>query len=147
MVELAVCLPILLILFAVAGEMGRLYFLNTTLAKGTRLAARYLTTAPLNTSENIALYSMKAKNLVVYGKIEPVILDKPIIPGLSVSNVQIITTGGTSISPQSVTVQITGVSFTPLLNLGGIIKKPGFSLATTLTPGTTMRYLVTQPIN
>jgi Flp pilus assembly protein TadG len=147
MVELAVVMPILLILFAVAGEIGRLYFMNTTLAKSTRLAARYLTTVPLNTNDNIMLYCTNAKNLAAYGKIAPSGNDKPIVPGLTANNVLITTTGGTSIIPQFVTVQVTGMTFTPLLNLGGLLKNPNFSLAVPLTPSTTMRYLITQPIN
>ena len=147
MVELAICLPILLVLFAVAGEMGRLYFMNTTLAKSTRLAARYLTTVPLNTNENIMLYYANAKNLAVYGKVAPTGSDKPIVAGLTTNNVLITTTGGTSILPQFVTVQITGISFTPVLNLGGLLKVTGFSLTVPLSPSTTMRYLITQPLN
>jgi|SRR5687767_7809260 Flp pilus assembly protein TadG len=147
MIEMAICLPILLILFAVAGEIGRFYFMNANLAKGTRLAARYLTTTPLNTNENIALYHTNAKNLVVYGKIAPNSADKPIAPGLAPNDVLISTTGGTSFSPQFITVQITNITFTPLLNLGRLLKNPNFSLAAPLTSSTTMRYLITQPLN
>jgi Flp pilus assembly protein TadG len=147
MVELAIVLPILLVLFAVAGEMGRLYFMNTTLAKSTRLAARYLTTVPLNTNANILLYYTNAKNLAVYGKVAPGINDKPIVPGMTANNVLITTEGGISIIPQFVTVKIIGMSFTPLLNLGGLIDNSTFSLVVPLTPGTTMRYLITQPLN
>ena len=147
MVEMAICMPLLLALFAVAGEMGRLYFMNTTLAKSTRLAARYLTTVPLNTSDNIMLYYTNAKNLAAYGKIAPSNNDKPIVPGLTSNNVLITTTGGTSILPQFITVTITGMTFTPLLNLGPLIKSPNFSLTVPLSPSTTMRYLITQPLN
>ncbi len=147
MVEMAICLPLLLMLFAVAGEMGRLYFMNTTLAKSTRLAARYLTTVPLNNNENIMLYYANAKNLAVYGKIAPIGNDKPIVPGLTTNNVLITTAGGTSIIPQFVTVQVTGISYKPTLNLGKLIKNSSFSLTVPLSPATTMRYLITQPLN
>jgi Flp pilus assembly protein TadG len=147
MVELAICMPILLVLFAVAGEMGRLYFMNISLAKGTRLAARYLTTVPLNTNDNVMLYYTNAKNLAVYGKIATTTGDKPIVTGLTTNNVLITATGGTTIIPQFVTVQVTGMTFTPLLGLGKLIKNPNFSLAVPLSPSTTMRYLITQPLN
>jgi len=147
MVEMAICMPILLVLFAVAGEMGRLYFMNVTLAKGTRLAARYLTTVPLNTNDNVMLYYTNAKNLAVYGKVAPTTGDQPIVTGMNANNVLITATGGTSIIPQFVTVQVTGMTYTPLLNLGGLIKNPNFSLAVPLSPSTTMRYLITQPLN
>ncbi|MDX2034506.1 MAG: TadE/TadG family type IV pilus assembly protein [Blastocatellia bacterium] len=147
MVELAICMPILLLLFAVTSELGRLYFMNTTLAKGTRLAARYLTTAPLNTNDNAALHYANAKNLVVYGKIAPAGTDPPIVAWLSVSNVAITTQGGTASLPQFVTVQVTGMVFTPMLNLGDMLENPNFSLSVPLSPSTTMRYLITQPLN
>ncbi len=147
MVELAIVMPILLMLFAVAGEMGRLYFMNTTLAKGTRLAVRYLTTVPLNTNANILLYYNNAKNLAVYGKIAPGVNDKPMVPGLTTNNVLITTQGGISIIPEFVTVKVTGMNFTPVLNLGGLVNNPSFSLAVPLSPSTTMRYLITQPLN
>jgi Flp pilus assembly protein TadG len=147
MVELAIVMPILLLLFAVAGEMGRLYFMNTTLAKGTRVAARYLTTVPLNTNANVLLYYTNAKNLAVYGKIAPSGNDQPMVSGLTANNVLITTAGGISIIPDFITVKITGMSFTPLLNLGGLMNNPSFSLNVPLSPSTTMRYLITQPLN
>lgn len=146
MVEMAICMPLLLTLFAVTGEVGRLYFLDATLAKGTRVAARYLSTAPLNSSSNVTLYYANARNLAVYGKIAPSGSDQPIAPGLSASNVVIVASGGTSTMPDFITVQITGVTFTPLLNLRGLIHDPAFSLSVPLTPSTTMRYLITQPL-
>ncbi|MFN0086078.1 MAG: TadE/TadG family type IV pilus assembly protein [Blastocatellia bacterium] len=147
MVEMAICMPLLLTLFAITSEVGRLYFMSATLAKGTRLAARYLTTVPLNTNSNTTLYFGNAKNLVVYGKTAPTGNDTPIVSGLTTSNVVITTTGGTANLPHFVTVKITGVVFTPLLNLRGLLKNPNFSLAVPLSPATTMRYLITQPLN
>ena len=66
---------------------------------------------------------------------------------MTINNVLITTEGGISIIPQFVTVKITGMTFTPLLNLGGLIDHSTFSLVVPLTPGTTMRYLITQPLN
>ncbi len=147
MVELAICLPILLTLFAITGEMGRLYFTTATLAKGTRLAARYLSTSPLNTNDNVTLHYGNAKNLAVYGKTAPTIGDPPIIAGLTVNNIVISTSGGTAARPEFITVRVTGVSFSPLINLNGLLRDPAFTLAVPLSPGTTMRYLITQPLN
>jgi len=147
MVELAIVMPILLLLFAVAGEMGRLYFMNTTLAKGTRVAARYLTTVPLNTNANVLLYYTNAKNLAVYGKIAPTGNDQPMLAGLTANNILITTAGGIPIIPNFITVKVTGVNFTPVLNLGNLMNNPSFSLNVPLSPSTTMRYLITQPLN
>jgi len=46
LVELALVMPVLILLFAAVAEFGRYYQSYTTLAKGTRVAARYLATAP-----------------------------------------------------------------------------------------------------
>src|SRR5690349_11020434 len=43
-VELAIVFPILLILFVGVAEIGRLFYTYTTLAKATKMGARFLTT-------------------------------------------------------------------------------------------------------
>ena len=48
LVELAIAVPILVLLFAAAAEFGRYFQEYTTLAKGSRVAARYLATACTN---------------------------------------------------------------------------------------------------
>src|SRR5258705_10508235 len=48
LVELAIVLPVLVLLFAAAAEFGRYFYEYTTLAKGTRVAVRYLATAKTN---------------------------------------------------------------------------------------------------
>ena len=58
--ELAVVLPVLLLLFATTAEFGRFFYTYNTLAKSTRAGARYLT------ASNKATDGM-AKSLVVYG--------------------------------------------------------------------------------
>jgi Flp pilus assembly protein TadG len=148
LVEISIALPILLSLLVVTAETGRLFYTNTTLAKGTRLAARYLTTVPLNTDARRTLYYANARNLVVYGTATPATGATPILPGLTTSKVVITQLGGIpTISPQTVSVQITGVTFQPVIDLGKVTHVPSLSLAVALTPSTTMRYLVTQPLN
>ena len=147
LVELAIALPVLLSLFAVTAEMGRLFYTDTTLTKATRLAVRYMTTVPLNTDAKRTLYYANARNLAVYGTTTPASNARPIISGLTTNNVVVSQSGGISIIPLTVTVQITGMTFHPLINLGGVIHNSSFSLNVPLTPSTTMRYLITQPIN
>ena len=45
LVELALVLPVLVVLFAAGAEFGRYFYEYTTLAKGSRVAVRYLATA------------------------------------------------------------------------------------------------------
>src|SRR5262245_66674544 len=50
MVEFAIMLPVLLILFSGAAELGRLFYTYTTLVKATEVGARYLSTSRNATS-------------------------------------------------------------------------------------------------
>src|SRR2546425_6896892 len=62
LVELAIVLPLFMILFGATAEFGRYFYEYSTLAKATRVGTRYLTNAAVNATEDT-----KAKNLVVYG--------------------------------------------------------------------------------
>src|SRR3989442_1748520 len=71
-IELAIVFPILLILFVGTAELGRLFYTYSTLAKATKVGARYLSTQPKNLLINgsvteIANVKTAARNLVVYG--------------------------------------------------------------------------------
>lgn len=147
LLEVAISLPILLMLFAATAEMGRLFFNYTVLAKGTRLAARYLTTVPLNNATNRATHYANARNLVVYGTLNPGSNPTPVLPGLTTNHVVITESGGVAGTiPQFVSVQINGLNFQPLLDLGRITGVQSLSLNVAMRPSTTMRYLITQPM-
>ena len=62
LVELAIVVPIFVILFAATAEFGRYFYEYTTLAKASRAGARYLATAAVKSAEDTT-----AKNIVVYG--------------------------------------------------------------------------------
>src|SRR5829696_913891 len=62
LVELAIVLPIFMILFAATAEFGRYFYEYTTLAKAARVGARYLVTAKVDCDE-----ASTARNLIVYG--------------------------------------------------------------------------------
>ena len=135
LVELAITVPILVLLFAVAAEFGRYFQEYTTLAKGSRVAARYLATACIDGTDDSA-----AKNLVVYGNVAGT--GSPIVNGLGVTNVTIerVPTG----FPETVTVKIENFNHTPLFNLGRLMGN-SLSLNIAVKPSVTMRYLLTQP--
>ena len=137
LVELAIVLPVLVLLFAAAAEFGRYFYEYTTLAKGSRVAARFLATARTNGDDDAC-----AKNLVVYGNLAGT--GNAIVTGLQTSNVEITRVPtGTSV-PNTVTIKIINYQHTPLFDLGGLTKSSA-TLSINVKPSVTMRYLVTQP--
>ena len=133
-VELAIVLPIMILLFAAVAEFGRYFYEYTTLAKATRVGARYLINAPVDGSKDA-----NAKNLVVYGNQAGT--GNPVINGLTTANVTITRVGGAD-SSQTVTVQITGYKYQPLFDLGKMINVPTLSLNIDVKPSVTMRHLL-----
>ncbi len=136
--ELAIVLPIFLMLFGAAAEFGRYFYEYTTLDKATRAGSRYLATAAVNGTEDA-----KARNIVVYGN--PAGTGAPIVNGLTPAHVVITRSGGVPVLPQTVTVKISGYTHQPVFDLGKLIKVPALSLAIEVKPSVTMRYLLTQP--
>ena len=143
LVELAIVLPVLVVLFAAAAEFGRYFYEYTTLAKGSRVAVRYLATAIANGD-----CDADAKRLVVYGNFAGT--GNPVVTGLTTSNVEItrrnisggLMTGGI---PNTVTIKIINYQHAPIFDLGGLTKS-STTLAVDVKPSVTMRYLLTQPL-
>jgi Flp pilus assembly protein TadG len=138
LVELAIVLPIFILLFGATAEFGRYFYEYTTLAKSARVGARYLATAAVNSTEDTS-----AKNIVVFGNSAGT--GNPILSGLSTANVSITRSGGVPVLPQTVTVQITDFKHQPMFDLGAITKTPTLSMNIDVKPSVTMRYLLTQP--
>lgn len=138
LVELAIVLPLLVVMLGAAAEFGRFFYTYQTLAKATRTGARYLTTETASGKKDPT-----AENLVVYGNEAGT--GKPVVSGLSPSQVQITRTGGTSAFPERVTVRIVGYTYAPLFDLGKLVGKPSLSLSIDVKPSTTMRYFSSIP--
>jgi Flp pilus assembly protein TadG len=136
--ELAIVLPIFMLLFAATAEFGRYFYEYTTLAKASRLGARYLASAAVNTTEDTT-----AKNMVVYGNATGT--GSPILTGLTTGNVVITRNGYVPTLPQTVTVQISGFKHQPVLDLGKLTNNSSISMNIDVKPSVTMRYLLTQP--
>jgi Flp pilus assembly protein TadG len=141
--ELAIVLPLLMIMFAATAEFGRYFYAYTTLAKGARMGSRYLATACNKSSEDT-----NAKNLVVYGNAAGT--GSPILPGLDPSNISIVRkdAAGNPMAagvPRTVTVTVTGLNFSPVFDLGGLMRNNSLSLNIALNPSVTMRYLLSTP--
>ncbi len=133
LVELAIVLPVLLVLFAATAEFGRFFYTYHTLAKSTRSAARYITTG---VTEGAAA-DTKATNLAVYGNTAG--SGDPVVSGLDPVHVNITRTGN-PVLPELVTVEIDGFRYQPIFDLGRFTGKPSLSLAIDVSPSTTMRF-------
>jgi Flp pilus assembly protein TadG len=138
LVELAIVLPIFVMLFGATAEFGRYFYEYTTLAKASRAGARFLATSAVNSVEDA-----KAKNIVVYGNTTGT--GAPILSGMTTGNVVISRQGGVPVLPQTVEVQITNFKHQPIFDLGKITKIDSLSLNIDVKPSVTMRYLLTQP--
>ena len=139
LIELAIVLPLFLIVFGAAAEYGRYFYEYTTLDKAARAGSRYLTTKAVSGAEDA-----KARNIVVYGNAAGT--GAPVVKGLTTAHVVITRQGGAASVPQTVTVQILGYKYQPVFDLGKLIKVSTLSLNVDVKPSVTMRYLLTQPM-
>lgn len=144
LVELAIVLPVLMILFAATAEFGRFFYEYTTLSKAARSGSRYLATGAVCPNVDAA-----AKNLVVYGNTAGT--GAPVISGLGADNVRVVrkdSTGGeiTAGVPQTVTIEIVDFKYEPMFGLGALTKNATLNLNIDLEPSATMRYLLTTPL-
>lgn len=158
-VELAIVFPILLLLFVGTAELGRLFYTYTTLAKATKVGARYLSTQKAAESTDAATIldiKNKAARLVVCGYTDNCTGNqpdgtpkRPIVPGLNMSdplqNVSITLpppSSSTGVGPKYVTVQITGYTFQPgVFNVASVTDSSSSTFYFALEPATRMRYM------
>ena len=141
LVELAIVLPILILLFGAVAEFGRYFYEYTTVAKGARTGARYLVSKSATSNANN--WEANAKNIVVYGNTAGT--GDPILPGLSVANVDVQYQGGTAGIPDTIKVSIINYQHEPLFDIGALLKSETLSMEVDVKPSVTMRYLLTQP--
>jgi Flp pilus assembly protein TadG len=113
LMELALVLPLVLLLAFGTTELGRAYYQYNTLSKAIRDGARYVSSHTYSTT-NIG----RAQNLVVYG--QTVGSSTPALPGLTTDMILVNPSGGTGPydeinPPQSVTVKVNNYPFSPLV--------------------------------
>jgi Flp pilus assembly protein TadG len=133
LVELALVVPLMLMLVGATAEFGRFFYTYTTLSKATRAGARYQISQVPGT--NFAL----TKNLVVYGNTAGT--GSPVVTGLTTANVQV-TENRSGGALQTISVSISGYGYQPIFDLGKLTKTPTLSLAVNVAPSSTMRQLV-----
>lgn len=110
LVELALILPLLLVLTFITTEFGRAMFEYNAITKSTRDAVRYLSFQTPGTRIT------EARNLIVYGK--PILEgnDIPLVRGLTLNNVPPLTCctwqlTGTNPTINTVTVRVTNYTY------------------------------------
>jgi hypothetical protein len=157
-VELAIVFPILLLLFVGTAEIGRLFYTYTTLAKATKVGARYLSTqkdAESTDGPTILAVKGRAASLVVCGYTNGCTGNqpdgtpkRPIVPGLDMAvptNSVLITLPDTTpgfIGPRYAKVEIQNFTFQPgVFNVAGATGSTSSTFYFPLTPGTQMRYM------
>lgn len=132
--ELAIVMPLLLMLLGATAEFGRFMYTYSTLAKATRAGARYAVSQPPGTG------ATETKNLVVYGNTAGT--GTPVVAGLDASKVTVTPTLAANGTTTTVTVRITGYVYQPIFDLGRLTNRSGLSLAVGVSPSSTMRQLV-----
>jgi len=142
LIETAIVIPILCMLFASVAEFGRYFYEYTTLAKAARVGARFMATKTLDSASTN--WQLAAKKLVVYGNTAGT--GSPVLPGLTVDNVELVFQGGTYSSgsgvPATVTVKIINYKHDPIFDLGKLTKSKTLSLAVDVKPSITLHYML-----
>ena len=108
LVEFALVLPLLLLLSFITTEFGRALYEYNTVVKSVRNAVRFLS---VQTPETL---TTEARNMVVYGNTAGT--GQPLALGLTLARVPTPTWQTVGVDPvmQTVTVRVSGYSFTPL---------------------------------
>ena len=146
LVEIAIVIPLLFMLFAAVGEFGRYFYEYTTLAKAARVGSRFMAAKPISSPTKD--WQLAARKLVVYGNTAGT--GTPVLPGLTVDNVQLVFQGGTYAGgigvPGTVTVKIINYKHQPIFDLGKLTKVAGLSLNVDVKPSITMRYMLNSSV-
>src|SRR5258706_9240507 len=97
MIEFALLLPFLIVLFASAVEMGRMFYTYTTLQKSTEVGARYLSsklvtnglysTADINTATNLVVCGVNNSAANGFN------VQTPVVTNLAAANVKVTAPG------------------------------------------------------
>lgn len=140
LVELAIVIPVFVLLFAATAEFGRFFYTYTTLTKATRVGARYLMSQPA------LLMDKNAERLVVCGNPTACADADAVVPGLTVDNVKIDRAGGAPGFPATINVRIENFYYEPIFDLGKLTGNTSLSLKIQVAPSTMMQALSNTPV-
>ncbi len=119
LVELALVLPLLIVLAVMVTEFGRAFLYYNTLAKSLRDAVRYLAVLDPGVATTDPAKLTVARHMVVYGVPQPAEGARPQVPGLNLTHVPVdnIQWSWSATTPaiRTVSIRITGYRFQPLI--------------------------------
>ena len=139
-VELAIVLPVMVMLLGAVAEVSRFFYTYSALTNGVRAGARHACKWEKNASWTIP----ETSRMVVYGDFSDT-SNGPIVPGLSTNNVQIVSNGPSLNNIDSVTVKIVNYQYQPLFDLGLITGVKSLSLNIPMNASATMHQLYNGP--
>ena len=139
-VELAIALPVMVMLLGAVGEFSRFFYTYSALTNAVRGGARHACKWEKNASWTIP----ETSRMVVYGDFSDT-SNGPIVPGLTTSNVQVIANGPSLNNIDSVTVKIVNYQYQPLFDLGQITGIKSLSLNIPMNASATMHQLYNGP--
>lgn len=140
LIEAAIALPVMIVLFGGVAEFGRFFYTYTTLTNAVRGGARHACKWEKNASWTIP----ETQRMVVYGDFSNT-SSGPILPGLNTNNVSVIANGPSVNNIDSVTVKITGYNYQPLFDLGKLTGVKALSLKVPMNASATMHQLYNGP--
>lgn len=138
--ELAIALPVMLMLLGAVGEFGRFFYTYSALTNAVRAGARHACKWERNASWTVP----ETTKMVVYGDYSDT-SNGPILPGLTTSNVVVQANGPSVNNIDSVTVKIVNYQYTPLFDLGAITGIPSLTLNIPMNASATMHQLYNGP--
>ncbi|MGB8510789.1 MAG: TadE family protein [Pyrinomonadaceae bacterium] len=141
LVELAITLPIILMLLGATAEFARFFYTYSALTNAVRAGARHACKWEIGSSWTIP----ETRNMVVYGDYSNT-SGGPVVPGLQTSNVQVIANGPSAHTIDTVTVKIVNYKYVPLIDLGKLTGISALSLNIDMNATVTMKQLFNGPI-
>jgi Flp pilus assembly protein TadG len=138
LVELALALPMMLMLLGGIAEFGRLFYTYSTLTNSVRAGARHA----MRWERTAGWTFPETANMVVYGDFGG--SGTAILPGLTTANVDVIANGPAN-NVSSVTVKIKNYNYQPLFDLGKLTGITSLSLNIPLNASVTMHQLYNGP--
>jgi hypothetical protein len=138
--ELAIALPVMLMLLGGIAEFGRFFYQYTTLTNAVRAGARHACKWERNASWTLP----ETRGIVVYGDYGAS-SGTPILPGLTTSHVSVVANGPSVNSIDSVTVKIVNYKYQPFFDIGKLTGITALSLNIDMNASATMHQLYNGP--
>ncbi len=141
LIEFALSFFLIFAVFSGIFQFAYSFYIYNALVTAVREGARYASLKPYESTSTTPTDAFRTAvgNMVVYGDANPAQGAKPVVPGLTNSNVALTVTGGgtgTLTAPTQMTVAITGFSVDAVFGVWNLTGKPNSTFPYTgiLTP-------------